>query len=296
VKTGSLKNLADSAETPASLKIAVAIPCFNEGPAIPTVIAQFRAAIPEAEIVVFDNNSTDGTGAIARATGARVVPVPRQGKGHAVRAAFAELAAFDIVVLTDGDGTYPAQAAPLLIDLVRDGRADMSVGARHAVSGAGAMSLTRGLGNVLIRAAFWVLIGPGTTDLLSGYRAFNRHYRESVRLQSAGFEIETELASEAVARGLSVVEVPVAYHPRIAGTQSKLHALRDGWRILLTIVRQSVRLRLPRALLVLLVGLGLGGAIFEPRLAAVAGVGLVGLGIVAVRDGRTKKRQAAKVG
>ncbi len=88
---------------------------------------------------------------------------------------------------------------------------------------------------MLIRAAFRLLIGPGTTDLLSGYRAFNRRFRTSVRLRSAGFEIETELASEAVARRLTVVEVPIVYHPRIAGTESKLRALRDGWRILLTI-------------------------------------------------------------
>ena len=96
-------------------KIAVAIPCFNEAAAIGTVIEQFRAALPGAEIVVFDNNSTDGTGAIARGLGVRVVDVPQQGKGHAVRAAFAALEEFDVVVLTDGDGTYPAEAAPLLI-------------------------------------------------------------------------------------------------------------------------------------------------------------------------------------
>ena len=221
---------------PASARIAVAIPCFNEAAAIPTVVAQFRAALPEAEVVVFDNNSTDGTGDVARALGVRVVEVPRQGKGHAVRAAFAELAAFDIVLLTDGDGTYPADHAELLIAPVRDGVADMSVGARRPAAGAGAMTITRGLGNVLIRAAFRLLIGPGTTDLLSGYRAFNRRFRTSVPLRSAGFEIETELASEAVARRLTVVEVPIVYHPRIAGTESKLRALRDGWRILLTIV------------------------------------------------------------
>src|SRR6185437_4715945 len=95
--------------------VAVAIPCYNEAAAITTVIAQFRAALPAAEVVVFDNNSTDGTGAIARGLGVRVVDVPAQGKGHAVRAAFATLDEFDVVVLTDGDGTYPAEAAPLLI-------------------------------------------------------------------------------------------------------------------------------------------------------------------------------------
>ena len=130
-----------------SARIAVAIPCYNEAAAIATVVAQFRAALPEAEIVVFDNNSTDGTGEIARGLGVRVVAVPEQGKGHAVRAAFATLAEFDVVVLTDGDGTYPAEAAPLLVAPVLEGTADMAVGAAAAAAGAGAMTLTRGLGN-----------------------------------------------------------------------------------------------------------------------------------------------------
>jgi glycosyltransferase involved in cell wall biosynthesis len=224
-------------------RIAVAIPCFNEAAAIAAVVGQYRAALPGAEIVVFDNNSTDGTGAIARGLGVRVVDVPEQGKGYAVRSAFATLGDFDVIVLTDGDGTYPAEAAPALIVPVLDGSADMTVGARRPVLGAGAMTLTRGIGNRLIRAAFRILIGPGNTDLLSGYRGFNRRFRDEVRLVSSGFEIETELASEAVARRLRVVEIAIPYHPRIAGTQSKLRAFRDGRRILATIVMQGVRLR-----------------------------------------------------
>ncbi len=239
--------------TPDSARIAVAIPCFNEAPAITTVIAQFRAALPDAEIVVFDNNSTDGTGAIARGLGVRVVNVPEQGKGHAVRAAFASLEEFDVIVLTDGDGTYPAEAAPLLVALVLEDSADMSVGARQPMPGAGAMTFTRGVGNRLIRTAFWLLIGPGNTDLLSGYRAFSRRYRGQVKLRSEGFEIETELTSEAVARGLRVVEISVPYHPRIAGTQSKLSAFRDGRKILATIVKQGVRLRPLRLVLLFVV-------------------------------------------
>ena len=118
------------------------------------------------------------------------------------------------------------------------------------VAEAGAMSPVRGLGNVLIRAAFRVWIGPGTGDLLSGYRVFGPRYLAAVTPVSHGFEIETELASEGVARRMRVIEIPVPYHPRIAGTQSKLRAFRDGRRILLTIVRQSVRLRPARALAV----------------------------------------------
>ena len=181
--------------------IAVAIPCFNEAAAIASVIERYRAALPQAEVVVFDNNSTDGTGEIARSLGIRVVDVPEQGKGHAVRAAFAALKDFDVVVLTDGDGTYPAEAATLLVGPVAIGAADMAVGVRRPAPGAGAMSLTRGVGNLLIRAIFRILIGRGTTDLLSGYRTFNRRFRETVLLRSSGFEIETELVSEAVVRG-----------------------------------------------------------------------------------------------
>jgi glycosyltransferase involved in cell wall biosynthesis len=231
-----VKNLEEPEAAIAPARIAIAIPCYNEAAAIATVIAHFRAVLPDAAIVVYDNNSTDGTGDIARGLGIRVVPVPRQGKGHAVRAAFADLSEFDVIVLTDGDGTYPADQASLLIAPVREGLADMSVGARRPAEGAKAMTVIRGLGNTLIRAAFWLLIGPGTTDLLSGFRAFNRRFRTMVQLRAEGFEIETELASEAVARHLRVVEIPVPYYPRIAGTESKLRAFRDGWRILVTIV------------------------------------------------------------
>jgi glycosyltransferase involved in cell wall biosynthesis len=225
-------------------RIAVAIPCFNEAAAIAVVLAQWRQALPEAELVVFDNNSTDGTGALARQEGARVVAVPEQGKGCAVRAAFADLAGCDAVILVDGDGTYPADAARGLLAPVLDGTADMVVGARRPLAGAAAMAPVRGLGNVLIRAVFRVLIGRPPGDLLSGYRAFSGRFLREVAVRSRGFEIEAELTSEALGRGLRVVEVPVSYHPRIAGTVSKLRAVRDGLRIVAMIARQGLRLRL----------------------------------------------------
>ena len=279
-------------------RIAVAIPCFNEAAAIGTVIAQFRAAVPGAEIVVFDNNSTDGTGAIARGLGVRVVEVPQQGKGHAVRAAFAALEEFDVVVLSDGDGTYPAEAAPLLIASVMEEVADMAVGARQPAPGAGAMTLTRGLGNRLLRAAFRLLIGPGNTDLLSGYRAFSRRFRAAVELHSAGFEIETELASEAVARGLRIIEVSVPYHARIAGTQSKLRAFRDGWRILGTIVRQGLRLRPARLVLLWVVPCLVAAVTIHRAFAAAAGLGILalwGLLLVDIRARRSAIRKPNEV-
>jgi glycosyltransferase involved in cell wall biosynthesis len=227
----------------ATPRVAVAIPCYNEAAAIATVIAQWRAALRDAEIVVFDNNSTDGTGSIARGLGVRVVEVPEQGKGHAVRTIFETLRDRDAVVLVDGDGTYPAEPVGALLDPVLADRADMTVGARRPGAEAGAMTPVRGLGNLLIRAAFWLLIGPGAGDLLSGYRVVGPRFLMAFTPRSAGFEIETELTSEAVARRLRVVEVPVPYRPRIAGTTSKLRAWRDGRRILATIVVQSWRLR-----------------------------------------------------
>jgi glycosyltransferase involved in cell wall biosynthesis len=282
-----MTNLAEAGSSPA--RVAVAIPCFNEAPAIASVIEQYRAALPEAELVVFDNNSTDGTGEIARELGIRVIDVPEQGKGHAVRAAFGALKEFEVVVLTDGDGTYPAMAAALLIGPIVIDAADMAVGARRPAPGTGAMSLTRGLGNLLIRAAFRILIGPGTTDLLSGYRTFNQRFRETVKLRSSGFEIETELASEAVARRLRVVEVAISYHARVAGTKSKLRACRDGWRILVMILFQSLRLRPERSLVAWLVSCIVLAFAIHQAAVVVAGAGLIvllGLKLIDLRARR----------
>ena len=243
-----------------SPRIAVGIPCYNEEAAIARVVADWRAALPAADVFVFDNNSTDDTASVARASGAQVIPVPEQGKGHAVRAIFRTLADRDAVILVDGDGTYPAAAIGELLPAVLAGRADMAVGARRPVAGEGAMTPLRRLGNLLIPTAFRLLVGRGTRDLLSGYRVFGPRFLREVKLRSPGFEIETELATEAVARHLRVVEVPVDYHPRIAGTTSKLRPVRDGARILRTIVVQSLRLRPWRPIL-LLAGLVAGALV-----------------------------------
>jgi len=228
---------------PALPAIAVGIPCYNEAAAIAAVVASWREYLPEGEIVVFDNNSTDGTGEIARALGVRVVLVPEQGKGHAVRAMFATLRDRDAVVMVDGDGTYPASECRRLLAPILDGSAEMTIGERRPVAEAGAMSPVRGLGNVLIRGLFWTLIGRGPGDLLSGYRVFSRAFLIAVAPRSSGFEIETELAGEAVARGMRTVEVAVPYYPRMAGTESKLRAFRDGRRIAVAIARLAIRLR-----------------------------------------------------
>lgn len=238
-------------------RVAVAIPCYNEAAAIGSVIREWREALPEAEILVFDNNSTDDSATTAAANGARVVAVPNQGKGWVVQKIFEELRDRPAVVMVDGDGTYPAANIDALIQPVLEGSVDMSVGARQPDPAAGAMSPVRGLGNVLIRSAFRLLIGRGPGDLLSGYRVFSPNFMRDVELRSSGFEIETELACEAAARRLRVLEVPVGYRPRIEGTSSKLRAWRDGCRILRMIVRQSARLT-PWRLVVIGLGLAAG--------------------------------------
>lgn len=230
--------------------MAVAIPCYNEAAAIGAVVDEWRAALPAAEVVVLDNNSTDGSAAIAAEHGARVVAVPEQGKGFVVRRIFAELGDRDAVVMIDGDGTYPASAVGPLLEGVLERGAMMAVGLRRPVEAPGAMPAVRRVGNLLIGTAFRVLIGRGTGDLLSGYRVFSRRFMNEVRLRSEGFEIETELAGAAAGRGLLVVEEPVPYRPRIAGTESKLRAFRDGLRILRTILRLGLRLRPWRLLLI----------------------------------------------
>lgn len=239
-----------------SPRIAVAIPCFNEAAAIAGVVLGFRAALPEAEIVVFDNNSTDRTGEIAQENGAGVELVRDQGKGYAVQAIFARFADYDAVLIADGDGTYPPESARELLAPVLDGVAEMTVGARKPIAEEGAMSPVRGLGNVLIRSAFRVLIGKGPGDMLSGYRAFSRKFLHEFRPRSGGFEIETELTGAAVAGGFRVVEIATPYHPRVAGTESKLRAFRDGTRILRMILGLAISLRPAR-----LMGLGFAAGI-----------------------------------
>lgn len=230
-------------DSPTNPMIAVAVPCYNEAAAIAEVIEGWRRALPEAEIIVFDNNSTDGTGSLARELGVRVIEVPQQGKGRAVRSIFRNLADHDAIILVDGDGTYPAESARDLLEPILTGNADMTIGARRPVEGTNAMSPVRGLGNMLIRATFAILIGEGPGDLLSGYRVFGREAIRTLDLQSSGFEIEAEIACLATAKGLRIVEIPISYYPRIEGTVSKLSAPRDGIRIVAMIARLGLRTR-----------------------------------------------------
>jgi len=211
-------------------RIAVLVPCYNEAAAIATVVADFRAALPGASIHVYDNNSTDGTAAIAEAAGAIVRREARQGKGNVVRRMFADIDA-DIYVLVDGDDTYSAASAPVLVAELRSGPFDMVNGARAADS-AQAWRPGHAFGNRLMTALVRFIFGAGTRDMLSGYKVFSRRFVKSFPASSAGFEIETELVVHALETRMPLSERDTPYRERPEGSVSKLHTFRDGWRIL----------------------------------------------------------------
>lgn len=220
--------------------MAVILPCYNEGPAIGGVVAAFVAALPHASVHVFDNASTDDTAAQARAAGARVASVPHRGKGHVVRRMFADVEA-DIYVMADGDGTYDAGAAPMLIDALIDGCVDMVVGTRTTTDAGGAYRFGHVTGNRVLTNAVARIFGDGFSDMLSGYRVFSRRYVKSFPALSRGFEIETELTIHALELRAPYMEIPTAYGARAEGTQSKLRTYVDGLRIVKSILRLFMR-------------------------------------------------------
>ena len=222
------------------LRIAAVIPCFNEALAIAQVVGEFRAALPEAEIHVFDNNSTDDTAAVARAAGANVTHVALRGKGNVARRMFADVEA-DVYVMVDGDATYDVGEVRRLIALMVEGNLDMVVGSR-VDDGADMQTYRRGhrFGNALLTGAVASLFDGRMTDMLSGYRVFSRRYAKSFPALSRGFEIETELTVHALELRMPFAEVPVPYRARPEGSESKLSTYRDGWRILKTICKLFV--------------------------------------------------------
>lgn len=219
----------------ADLKIAVILPCYNEAGAIAQTVADFRAALPSAVVYVYDNNSSDRTIEIARSAGAIVHTVRQQGKGHVVRRMFADVDA-DIYVLADGDATYEAAAAPRMIEAMCAENYDMVVGARKSEVEAAYRSGHR-LGNMLLTGLLQQLFGRSFTDILSGYRVFSRRFVKSFPVLSAGFEIETEISVHALELGMPVAEEITAYGARPEGSESKLSTYRDGWRILMTMIK-----------------------------------------------------------
>jgi glycosyltransferase involved in cell wall biosynthesis len=216
-------------------RIAVLVPCYNEEIAIAQVVSEFRAALPEATVYVYDNNSSDGTVAAAEAAGAAVRRETRQGKGNVVRRMFADVDA-DIYVLVDGDATYDAPSARAMIARLIEDRLDMVVAKRMDQEQA-AYRVGHRAGNRLLSGFVANVFGRTVSDMLSGYRVFSRRFVKSFPVLSDGFEIETELTVHALELGLPAAEVPTPYYARPTGSQSKLNTWADGLRILRTIVR-----------------------------------------------------------
>jgi glycosyltransferase involved in cell wall biosynthesis len=217
----------------ARARVAVLIPCYNEEQTVARVVECFRRELPRARIYVFDNNSTDRTAEEARRAGAVVFTERRQGKGFVVQSMF-RLVDADLYVMVDGDDTYPAGAVHQLLAPVAAGEADMAIGSRlHAESRSQFKQLNR-LGNRLVRATLNFIFRVRLTDILSGYRAFNRKFVKGLPLFGGGFEIETELTIKAVGRGFRLVEIPVDLTPRPEGSHSKIQFVRDGFLILNT--------------------------------------------------------------
>lgn len=211
-------------------RIAVLIPCFNEAAAIGKVVRDFRAALPMATVYVYDNNSSDGTVAEARAAGAVVRHERRQGKGHVVRRMFADIDA-DIYVLVDGDGTYDAASAGTLVNRLLADSLDMVSAARIADSG-DAYRRGHRFGNRLLTAIVAAIFGKQCRDMLSGYRVLSRRFVKTFPVHSNGFEIETELTVHALGLQMPIAEIATPYRARAGGSASKLSTWRDGLRIL----------------------------------------------------------------
>lgn len=216
-------------------RIAVVIPCYNEAKSIGKVVADFRQYLPGAEIYVFDNNSTDGTADIARRAGARVRGVSLQGKGNVIRRMFADVEA-DVYVMVDGDDTYDASVAPKLVEALVNGGLDMVVGCR-VTDEAAAYRPGHRFGNAVLTGFAASIFGRTFRDMLSGYRVFSRRYVKSFSAHAKGFETETELAVHALELRMPVVEIDTIYGSRPEGSESKLNTYRDGFRILMTILR-----------------------------------------------------------
>ena len=214
--------------------VAVLLPCYNEEAAIAATIAGFRAAVPDAAIYVYDNNSSDRTCEIAAAAGAIVRRERIQGKGAVVRRMFADIDA-DVYVMADGDATYDAASAPAMVARLIDDRLDMIVGARISQAEA---AYRRGhrFGNRLLTGMLTRLFGRSFTDILSGYRVFSRRFVKSYPALSTGFEIETDISVHALELRMPLGEVETPYFERPEGSASKLSTYRDGWRISKTIL------------------------------------------------------------
>ncbi|MDO4290357.1 MAG: glycosyltransferase family 2 protein [Eggerthellaceae bacterium] len=216
--------------------VAVLVPCYNEAVTIAKVVDDFRRVMPEATVYVYDNNSSDGTAAIAAEHGAVVRHESRQGKGNVVRSMFREIDA-DYYLMVDGDDTYPAEAAPDLVAPLAEGVADMTVGDRLSNGSYGEENdrAFHGFGNNLVRWLIKLIYGFAFDDVMTGYRGFTRAFVKTMPVMSAGFQIETEISIWAVDRRWRVADVPIDYRDRPEGSESKLSTFGDGAKVLMAI-------------------------------------------------------------
>ena len=213
--------------------VAVLVPCYNEAVTIAKVVDDFRRVLPEATVYVYDNNSSDGTAALAAAHGAVVRFESRQGKGNVVRQMFRDIEA-DYYLMVDGDDTYPAEAAPDLLAPLAADEADMTVGDRLSNGSYGEENdrAFHGFGNNLVRFLIKAIYGYAFEDVMTGYRAFNRVFVKTMPVLSEGFQIETEISIHAVDKRWRIADVPIAYRDRPEGSYSKLSTFGDGARVL----------------------------------------------------------------
>jgi glycosyltransferase involved in cell wall biosynthesis len=216
-------------------KIAVLIPCFNESKTIEKVVKDYKNALKEATIYVYDNNSTDSTDELAKKAGAIVCYEYRQGKGNVIRTMFRDIDA-ECYLMIDGDDTYPAESAQKMCDLVLSGRADMVVGDRlSSTYFKENKRLFHNFGNKIVRWLINHLFKNNIKDIMTGYRAFSYEFVKSFPILSKGFEIETEMTIHAVDKNFKIVEVPINYKDRPEGSFSKLNTYKDGIKVLKTI-------------------------------------------------------------
>lgn len=219
-------------------KIAILIPCYNESLTIKKVINDFQRELPEADIYVYDNNSTDNTYEIALNEGAIVKKEPRQGKGNVIRQMFFDIEA-DYYLMVDGDDTYPAENSHELIAALREGSADMVIGDRLS-NGTYFNENKRAFhdfGNNLVKNSINRLYQADIKDVMTGYRGFNRMFVKSFPVMSSGFQIETEFTIHALDKRFKLVEIPIDYRDRPEGSESKLDTYSDGLKVLLTILK-----------------------------------------------------------
>jgi glycosyltransferase involved in cell wall biosynthesis len=255
-------------------KIAVLLPCYNEGLAIRRVVTNFRKELPQATVYVYDNCSSDNTSEEAKAAGAIVRYEQWPGKGNVVRRMFSDIDA-EIYIMADGDGTYDARAAPHMIQHLIDKNLDMVVGTRRNVY-KNAHRIGHGFGNRLFNGMYRSLFGPLFTDIFSGYRIFSRRFVKSFPAISSGFEIETEMSVHASQLRMPIAEIPTEYGARQEGSVSKLRTFRDAFRIMFTFLILFKEIRPARFFGLLAIGLSIFAVVLAfPLLITYMETGLV---------------------